>query len=175
LSDQPGPFSSGLQLFGDDTTFDGGSGTEIIRNVAGDITVDFIGASGYGFFSGFVTADGGITTGNNLNAQLAPSTSGGGYNNLTFNGNNYDTTRLGLMGAAGDPNLYLDVPSGGQFDFRIGSTSNTVQIDANGVTTPALIGPAFAPSGSCSTSGVWVFSQDGHATFCASGTWVTKI
>jgi hypothetical protein len=34
---------------------------------------------------------------------------------------------------------------------------------------------ASAPSGSCATNGLWVFSQDGHATFCASGTWVTKI
>jgi hypothetical protein len=37
------------------------------------------------------------------------------------------------------------------------------------------IGAATAPSGSCSPNGVWVLSQDGHATFCASGTWVTKI
>ena len=37
------------------------------------------------------------------------------------------------------------------------------------------IGPVKAPSGSCTTNGAWVFSQDGHATFCASGKWVTKI
>jgi hypothetical protein len=35
--------------------------------------------------------------------------------------------------------------------------------------------PATAPSGSCSIGGQWAFSQDGHATFCASGTWTTKI
>jgi hypothetical protein len=39
----------------------------------------------------------------------------------------------------------------------------------------SYMGPAMAPTGSCPTSGAWVFSQDGHATFCASGTWVTKI
>ena len=32
-----------------------------------------------------------------------------------------------------------------------------------------------APSGSCTPSGLWVFSQDGHATFCNAGTWQTKI
>lgn len=42
-------------------------------------------------------------------------------------------------------------------------------------TTQSIFGPATAPSGSCSPSGVWVFSQDGHATACISGTWTTKI
>jgi hypothetical protein len=35
-------------------------------------------------------------------------------------------------------------------------------------------GPDKAPSGSCSTVG-WVFSQDGHATFCNGSYWVIKI
>lgn len=35
--------------------------------------------------------------------------------------------------------------------------------------------PATAPSGACTVDGLWVFSQDGHATFCAAGTWTTKI
>jgi hypothetical protein len=39
----------------------------------------------------------------------------------------------------------------------------------------SYMGPATAPSGSCPTNGAWVFSQDGHATFCAAGTWTTKI
>lgn len=40
-----------------------------------------------------------------------------------------------------------------------------------------LVGVATAPSGTCSVAGAWVFSQDGHATFCpsAGGTWTTKI
>lgn len=46
---------------------------------------------------------------------------------------------------------------------------------AGTVTAPQYMGPATAPSGACSTNGAWVFSQDGHATFCAAGTWVTKI
>jgi hypothetical protein len=43
------------------------------------------------------------------------------------------------------------------------------------VSMPGQLGPATAPSGSCTANGEWVFSQDGHATFCASGTWTTKI
>jgi hypothetical protein len=42
-------------------------------------------------------------------------------------------------------------------------------------TSQAYVGPASAPSGSCPVNGQWVFSQDGHATFCAAGSWVTKI
>lgn len=46
-----------------------------------------------------------------------------------------------------------------------------------------VTGPATAPSGSCAASGAsggslagtWVFSQDGHATYCNAGTWATKI
>jgi hypothetical protein len=54
------------------------------------------------------------------------------------------------------------------------NADNSVGFYGN-ITAPAYIGPATAPAGSCATSGAWVFSQDGHATFCASGTWVTKI
>lgn len=37
-----------------------------------------------------------------------------------------------------------------------------------------ITGPSVAPTGSCTTVG-WVFSQDGHATFCNGSNWVTKI
>lgn len=46
------------------------------------------------------------------------------------------------------------------------------------VTAPlGFNGPATAPTGTCPTIGAWIFSQDGHATFCPSsgGTWATKI
>ena len=60
----------------------------------------------------------------------------------------------------------------GEVDFGNGSAPG----DMSGtIGSNAIIGPATAPSGSCSVNGRWVFSQDGHATFCASGTWVTKI
>jgi hypothetical protein len=47
--------------------------------------------------------------------------------------------------------------------------------DDGSVSFPSYTGPVSAPSGACPTNGVWVFSQDGHATFCAGGTWVTKL
>jgi hypothetical protein len=40
---------------------------------------------------------------------------------------------------------------------------------------PGIIGDATAPSGTCTTIGIWMFTQDGHATFCNGTTWVTKI
>jgi hypothetical protein len=58
------------------------------------------------------------------------------------------------------------------FSIQGGTESATF---AGSVTAPEYMGPATAPTGSCSTNGAWVFSQDGHATFCSAGTWVTKI
>jgi hypothetical protein len=56
-------------------------------------------------------------------------------------------------------------------------SENTLQFTnfPNGASAGYVIGPSTAPSGSCTPNGAWVFSQDGHATFCASGTWTTKI
>ena len=58
------------------------------------------------------------------------------------------------------------------FSIQGGTESATF---AGSVTAPQYIGPSTAPAGSCSTNGAWVFSQDGHATFCSAGIWVTKI
>ena len=58
------------------------------------------------------------------------------------------------------------------FSIQGGSESATF---AGSVKAPEYIGPSTAPTGSCSTTGAWVFSQDGHATFCSAGIWVTKI
>jgi hypothetical protein len=73
----------------------------------------------------------------------------------------------------------LSTPTGIPASFGCtGSTTSTCPgtVDGNGnASFPTYTGPATAPSGPCSTSGVWVFSQDGHATFCAAGTWTTKI
>jgi hypothetical protein len=61
-------------------------------------------------------------------------------------------------------------------DSLVVNQSRSFVVDTSGqVTAAAYIGPAAAPSGSCATNGAWVFSQDGHATFCASGSWVTKL
>ncbi len=82
-----------------------------------------------------------IKTGFNGNAQIA---SGGtsGYSNFTLNGNNTDTMRLGFIGGgSGDQNLYLDVPSGGLFNFRFGSTASASSLGVNGFTTSGLVSP----------------------------------
>lgn len=59
------------------------------------------------------------------------------------------------------------------------STSGTISgvglTDTGTSNLQQQLGPAIAPSGSCSINGAWVFSRDGHATFCASGAWTTKI
>ncbi len=56
------------------------------------------------------------------------------------------------------------------------AVGNGTKGDFSGTVKAAqYLGPATAPSGSCSTNGAWEFSQDGHATFCSAGTWVTKI
>lgn len=39
----------------------------------------------------------------------------------------------------------------------------------------SILGAAVAPTGTCPKNGVWVLSQDGHATVCLSGTWASKI
>jgi hypothetical protein len=72
----------------------------------------------------------------------------------------------------------FDTPDTGvcRLSAGVACISDGTGVNANGsVAAASYIGPATAPTGSCAASGQWVFSQDGHATFCASGTWVTKI
>ena len=71
-----------------------------------------------------------------------------------------------------DTCLTRNQTTAGEVDF--GNCSSPGDMSGT-IGSNAIIGPATAPSGSCSVNGRWVFSQDGHATFCASGTWVTKI
>jgi hypothetical protein len=72
-------------------------------------------------------------------------------------------------------------PSAVSFGAPVVTQHNTLDDGSGNATVQGSLsagsykGPATAPTGSCSANGVWVFSQDGHATFCASGTWVTKI
>jgi len=59
--------------------------------------------------------------------------------------------------------------------FNVGS-SDQFHVDGSGnMTSNTVIGPAVLPTGSCTIAGAWAFSQDGHAAFCNSGSWVTKI
>jgi len=55
------------------------------------------------------------------------------------------------------------------------SAKTGIAYSVNPINTPGLYGPAVAPTGACTTNGQWVFSQDGHATYCNAGTWATKI
>ncbi|HEY0308450.1 MAG TPA: glycosyl hydrolase family 28-related protein [Acidobacteriaceae bacterium] len=80
--------------------------------------------------------------------------------------------------ASGDSNEVVIGPQ------AVGAGSNTVTLGNRGIGSTILrgtvnvmqqIGPAVAPTGSGCSSGTWVFSQDGHATFCSAGAWVTKI
>ncbi len=72
--------------------------------------------------------------------------------------------------------LYI-APTTGYIGLGNGMRSPAYQLDVLGDVhaSGGYVGPSTAPSGSCTDNGAWVFSQDGHATFCASGTWVTKI
>jgi hypothetical protein len=72
-------------------------------------------------------------------------------------------------------NFKLTSGSGASITFPDGTVQSTAYVGTTCSTGGEQLGPATAPSGSCSTNGAWAFSQDGHATFCASGTWTTKI
>ncbi len=85
------------------------------------------------------------------------------------------------LAATGQPAAYF-VPTDNTDAQKLlygANSSNTAYvwwINDDGVASfPGYAGPATAPSGACPVSGEWVFSQDGHATFCAGGTWTTKI
>jgi len=72
-------------------------------------------------------------------------------------------------------NVKLTSGSGASLTFPDGTVQSTAYVGTTCSIGGGQLGPATAPSGSCSTNGAWAFSQDGHATFCASGTWTTKI
>jgi len=103
-------------------------------------------------------------------AQLAAGGSSG-YSNFTLNGNNADGSRIGFIGGGtGDSSLYLDVPSGGEFYFRVanahsiiftGANSGTMQggvvqvqqVLGSGSTPSMSLGSAAGTGGSYSLSG----------------------
>lgn len=51
------------------------------------------------------------------------------------------------------------------------STYNNVLDDGSG----GMKSLPSAPTGPCTNTGAWVFSQDGHASFCDAGMWVAKL
>jgi hypothetical protein len=77
------------------------------------------------------------------------------------------TVTLGLLqnGVSGQP---INV-------IQNGGGALTLNVEGGLGVTTGMKGPVTAPTGSCTSNGLWEFSQDGHATFCSSGTWTTKI
>jgi hypothetical protein len=139
---------------------DANGGTIKLYNQNGPfgVTISLVGDSGNGYFFGGVTADEGIAD-TALGASTSPVC----------------TTTGGLLTNSGCTGGVVSAATSGTMDgVTIGATT-PAPATFSAVTSSSYIGPAVAPSGSCSTNGAWVFSQDGHATFCASGTWVTKI
>ena len=59
--------------------------------------------------------------------------------------------------------------------FNATPSLQTLTTNGTFTATQGYVGPSTAPSGSCTVTGAWIFSQDGHATFCNGSTWVSKI
>ncbi|WP_433965999.1 hypothetical protein [Tunturiibacter gelidiferens] len=62
----------------------------------------------------------------------------------------------------------------GSFSFDTTTIGNGLGTVKAALITAPITGVATAPSGAC-TVVEWVFSQDGHSTFCNGTAWVTKI
>jgi hypothetical protein len=127
------------------------------------------------------------------NGKCAAAPTGNGFA-VVVNGAFASAART--LVAADIPNLTQYQAAGNYFSFASGAvTANFIpktisalgnqgnsSIADNGtdvITTepfsaPAYNGPAVAPTGAC-TAGQWAFSKDGHASFCAAGTWGIKI
>jgi hypothetical protein len=70
--------------------------------------------------TGTIDATGGFSGASNDDWAIANS--GSGYTNETFNGSNVNGSRLGFVAGdstTGDPDFYLDVPTGGAWKFRV--------------------------------------------------------
>ena len=146
---------------------------------------------GFSMFGGltvegpFHVNGGGGTTGFYVDAlkpgpgPLCLNGKGGEVTNIGCGSGASHTTNVVVQPAPGDKGNAIEVQGhDGKAVAAVDGTGNMA--GANGtfsgsVRSGQYIGPATAPSGSCMTNGAWVFSQDGHATFCAGGKWVTKI
>lgn len=126
----------------------GGSSAQFYPGSTGQVSINVAGKTNP---NAALAVKGGVSIGSYAGVNAAPS------NGLIVSGD------VGIGGAS--PSAALSVGSSNQFT-----------VDGSGnVSAASYRGPATAPSGSCATNGAWVFSQDGHATFCSAGTWVTKI
>lgn len=88
-----------------------------------------------------------VTAGAGWTGSFQTQNAGGNYSDWSFNGNHADGTRLGCVGAlpaSGDPSLYCDVPTGGQFQFRVNNV-HVANIDTQGFNEPLASPVSSAP------------------------------
>ena len=116
-----------------------------------------------GYFAGRYIANGSTanqTSSNSLylGANTRANADGDTNENVIGNGAIGSGSNTTVLGNANVTDTYLG-----------GSAAASVQHSAG------YVGPATAPTGACPTNGVWVFSQDGHATICLVSVWVLKI
>ncbi|WP_353070054.1 hypothetical protein RBB75_07485 [Tunturibacter empetritectus] len=122
------------------------------------------------------------TAGGNIR-MAAASGGSSGYSNIALNGNNTDGSRIGLVGggpSTNDTNMYIDVPSGGNFKFRIGSISATCMLGASGLSCPSGVFTAASyheslstPASSSAPCSAGDFADDSnfHYVCTATNTW----
>lgn len=122
---------------------------------------------------------GNFNTGANFSVSLTSTGTGG----ASSTGANFSVATSATASGAGDISFTAsNTGSATDGSFSVASTgpasfaSSNFTLTAAGLLTAgyAISGPATAPSGSCTTVG-WVFSRDGHATFCNGSNWSTKI
>jgi hypothetical protein len=110
-----------------------------------------------------------LTSGYQGRAQLAAGGSSG-YSNFTLNGNNADGSRIGFIGGGGsDQNLYLDVPAGGGFDFRVNNVHTITFTGDSGGTVQTSVVQTQQVTGTGSTPNVTAGSAAGGGSASASG------
>jgi len=122
-------------------------------------------------------------------AALIPDGShlGNGVSLLDTSGLNFGF-QTSFNAAAGAVSTEMYAPNGKAVGFAFYNSTSGEPSVPGGFTRPLyctdticsitnpLTGVSTAPSGSCTgLNGAWVFSQDGHATYCNAGTWATKI
>jgi len=148
-------------------------GIALCVNPASNFTVD---DSGDEVSNSIATADG--------NILMAAATGGtGGYSNIALNGDNTDGNRVGLVGGGpltNDPNMYVDVPAGGRFVFRVGGTAPTCVLGVAGlscvsgeISATSYHESLSTPASSSAPCSAGDFADDAnyHYVCTASNTW----
>lgn len=182
---------SGTQTFTAPVTFDStgttfSPGNPINANGGAEFIGGSLGVNAVGFYvSGttlfsiasaatFVMAptNGTATSSNNYGSTVA------GYENAYWQGS---ASTLGAFLAnstpatGSNPLITLNHVFNANYGLGTGGTGTGQEYWAYPIGSSSYYSVATGPTGSCSRNGDWVFSQDGHATVCLSGTWSVKI